>query len=176
MAGQGKRIYREWLTRVRQDAREMGQFTIENIQTQADLDEHYEQFLTDIELELDEQNNPNKELWLQRATQEVTVIKERLIKRFNIPDEQGAEPDDSESEDDRPSDSGEILGFTIVDEPFKVTIKGKGATRRTQIFTSLAALQEYTDGIPRGIIAGIEVVLNSKGEVKGYYVWVYDET
>lgn len=176
MAGMGQRIYREWLSRIRQDAREMGVWQAEVIQTRGDLDYHYQQFYDDLNSELENENSPNIALWMGRAEGEILSITERLTKKFNIPDSQGQDPNEKEEEGEEDSGTyadGTILGFRIVTPSYKRTIIALGGKRKAQVFPTLSDLQQYLDGIPRAAIMGIEEhVVN--GVVRGFYLWVGD--
>lgn len=157
--------YLDWLANLREDGREFGTFMADHIETIGDLDYHYQQFYDDLVMLMDENREPNNLYLLGKGERAIEAIKRRLIKKFNIPAQPGEDEDTGEV-------SGNLFGKRVVTKTFKATLVSAGATRRKQLFTSLRELAEYISDVPDEYIQGIEEVLNDKGEIIGFYVWV----
>lgn len=157
--------YLDWLANVREDGREFGTFLADEIETIGDLDYHYQQFYDDLVQILDENRAPSKLKLLGKGERAIEAIKRRLIKKFNIPAQIGEEEEIGEA-------SGNLFGKRVVTKSFRATLVSAGATRRKQLFTSLRELATYIEDVPDEYIQGIEEVLNDKGEIIGFYVWV----
>ena len=171
MAGVGQYRYREWQSNIRQDAKELGAFALDSIESVGDLREHFEQFYNDLVETWDEEELPNRQLWLGRAQQEVNRIVDKLRNKYNIPEDEDQDTDeDNETYNDERD--GTILGFQVVTKDNKPLLIAAGVERRQQIYPTLGDLESGIEGIPRAAIHGVEVKYSSNGKVLGYYIWV----
>lgn len=151
--------YRDWLDNVREDAREFGVWRAEELETIADLDYHYNQFLTDLAARIDENKPPDDYKWLARGEKEIAKLKNRLTDKYDIPvGDEGKAPNAI-------AQSGSLFGFPIID-PDNPPSEAK---RRNTLFPDLASIVDYTQDVPYP--AGFEPIY-ANGVVIGYYLWV----
>jgi len=175
MAGLGQKTYREWLTNVRKDAREMGEYSMEVFYNQSALDEHYEQFIADLQASLEENDNLNTHMWIDRAELEIERIKSILIAKFHIPPDGEEDPEDGEPVFGA-TDEGHVLGFPIFTDAMKAQAAAEGWQLRSNLSLTLYDLEEWLKGIPAAAVKAIMLVYGKDGLVVGYRVWVGDTT
>jgi len=153
-----RELFRAWLRELKEDYREFGQFRLDEINSYTDLDYHYEQFLVDLAMSLDESEAKNPLKWLDKAEKEVHKIKDKLIKKFDI--------SFSEEEEQQYTVDEPVPFVESTQEEFEKA----GAMRRKRLFPDLASLVDYIRGVPYP--AGISTVRDTHGRVVGYYLWV----
>lgn len=153
-----REVYREWKRNLKEDYKEFGQWQIDNIDTYADLDYHYQQFVTDLAMSLDEINVKDAFKWLTLAEKDVHSVKQKLLKRY--PDQFPVE-DESQIEKDDP-----IVFAVSGGKEFEIA----GHKRRKRLFPDLSSLVDYIKDVPYP--AGIQIVRDDNNKVVGYYIWV----
>lgn len=153
-----REIYREWLRGLKDEYREFGIWQLENINDYSDINYHFNQFLIDLAMSLDEADNANPIKWLTQAETEVNKIKAKLIKKF-------------------PQIETELTPDEIRTTPSKIyNLKTEelqsttGLKKRKRLFPDLASITDYISEVPYP--GGIETVYSQGGEVIGYYLWV----
>jgi hypothetical protein len=146
-------IYRAWLREVREDASEFGAWRADDITNTGDLDYHYNQFLLDLAQQLEDNGSIKGYQWLDKGAQAINQIKEKLQSKFDIPTD----------EETRGEYSGGLGTFSVINDT-------SGLIKRKKVFLTLAEITDYIIDVPYP--AGIEIVYNSDGSVKEYYLWV----
>jgi hypothetical protein len=153
-----REIYREWKRNIKEDAREFGQWRLDNMSSYGDLDYHYEQFLSDLAMSLDEINVKDAFKWLTLAEKEIHKIKEKLVKRF---------PEITQDDDESQIEKDDPIVFAVSGgKEFEIA----GHKRRKRLFPDLASLVDYIKDVPYP--AGIQIIRDDNNKVVGYYIWV----
>lgn len=153
---QARDIYSNWLTELKEDVAEFGIWQAEAIENTSDLDFHYNQFLTELATQLEENGVTKPFVWLAKAEKQIARAKDKLTSKFDIP-----------YDDDHRSgiaNSETLFGFNQIDP------NNTQAIKRKRLWVSLPELIDYMLEVPYP--AGIETVYNSDGSVRGYYLWV----
>lgn len=153
-----REIYRAWLREVKEDAKEFGQFRADDITSYVDLQYHYDQFLVDLGMSLDEIEAKDPVKWLAKAEKEIDKIKVKLTREYDLIT---SEVDEEAYLEDEP-----IIYDGMTAEEFS----SAGNKRRKRLFPDLASLLDYLKDVPYP--AGIQTVRNSSGKIIGYYIWV----
>lgn len=167
----GQQVYAEWLSEVKQAARDLKISSHYLFTTQAS-DLYFQQYLRELEERFEEDETlPNPFYWIERGASIIEDIKEKLfdkeITQEGIPIGQ---IDEDKFETTRLG--VEYFGLRLLTPEEIFDAKAEGATSRASVFDSIASLLEYVSEIPVGAIVGAETIYNSEGEVIGFKVWV----
>lgn len=180
--GRGKESFRQFKRTIAEAYRDL----IEAIE---DGEEFYSDYIEDIfnqvylayVEDLVNLDIPNKELWQERASQEVTKRITQVYDKYGEPDEE-PEEEESENEEFPPPEIGDnfitIRGvdFPIITRQEAPTMRRAGRTPRNRIFTTLEDVEEYifAEDWPYEYIVqygGIEIIYRGSAIV-GFRIWI----